>query len=288
MVKYNPKDWFGLIFQFHKSDTFRQMFWVLLLFAGYTGVIVYLELHFLNKLEVKSTIQIHSLLGFVLALLLVFRTNSAYDRWWEGRKLWGALVNNSRNFSLKLNAILTSDTHKAYWSRMIINYAYAMKEHLRNGVKAEEIDVSDNPQLLKSNHVPNMIAADMYTELNALYMTKTISGHQLFLLDKELKEFTDIVGACERIKKTPIPYSYSLFLKKFIFMYTITLPFGLVFDYGYWTIPIVTLILYVLGSIELIGEEIEDPFGLEPNDLPTDELSATIKKNVQEIFAPKK
>ena len=116
------------------------------------------------------------------------------------------------------------------------------------------------------------------------YHTKVINGDQLITLDKEVKAFTDIIGGCERIRKTPIPYSYSLFLKKFIFLYIITIPFGMVYDFNYWTIPIAAVILYVLGSIELIAEEIEDPFGRDANDLPTDNLAKTIERNVFEIL----
>ncbi len=286
MIKYNPKDWFGLIFQFHKSDTFRKMGWVLLTFAIYSSVVVYLELYFKDVLEFKSTVQVHSLLGFVLALLLVFRTNSAYDRWWEGRKLWGTMVNNCRNMAIKINAVTSSSNEKEYWKLMITNYVFAMKEHLRNGVKTEELTLGDN-EILDSKHVPNAIAGDMYKRLHKLYKDKEITGDQLITLDKELKSFTDIIGGCERIRKTPIPYSYSLFLKKFIFLYVITIPFGMVYNFNYWTIPIATIILYVLGSIELIAEEIEDPFGTDANDLPTDALCETIRDNVKEIFEMK-
>jgi putative membrane protein len=285
VIKYNPKDWFGLIFKFHKSDTFRKLIWVLLSFGVYTFIVIYVELHFHEWLQFKSTTQIHSLLGFVLALLLVFRTNSAYDRWWEGRKLWGALVNNTRNFSLKLNAVVQDEKSRVYWSRMIVSYVFAMKEHLREGVIDAELDLPEQlKSFTKKEHVPNAIAGDMYKELHKLYDEKVISGDQLITLDKELKAFTDIIGGCERIKKTPIPYSYSMFLKKFIFLYSITIPFGMAHDFKYWTIPIAILILYVLGSIELIGEEVEEPFGKDPNDLPTDDLSETIKRNVNEIF----
>lgn len=286
MIKYNPKDWFSLIFQFHKSDTFRKMGWVLFTFAIYTAIVVALELSLKDVFIFKSTMQVHSLLGFVLALLLVFRTNSAYDRWWEGRKLWGALVNNSRNLSLKINAVVTTDNDKKYWASMISNYVFAMKEHLREGVNFDELsfELNDIAHYKSVEHVPNAIAGDMYKRLHKLYKDNVISGDQLITLDKELKAFTDIIGGCERIKKTPIPYSYSLFLKKFIFLYVITIPLGMSLEFTYWTIPIATLILYVLGSIELIAEEIEDPFGTDANDLPTDILAETIRRNVNEIL----
>lgn len=289
MIQYNPREWFSLIFRFHKSDTFRQMFWVLVLFSVCTAGVVYAELHFQQLHVFSNTTQIHSLLGFVISLLLVFRTNSAYDRWWEGRKQWGALVNNARNAAIKLKASVPNENEKSLqlFKTLIPDYIFAMKEHLRDGVKLEELDLGnymDKSSLKNSTHIPNQIALKMYQELNALYKTKAISGDQLITLDKEIKSFTDIIGACERIKNTPIPYSYNIFLKKFIFIYTLTLPFGLAHDFHYWAIPISTFVLYVFGSLELLAEEIEDPFGRDENDLPTDNLAKKIKENVVEVF----
>jgi putative membrane protein len=124
----------------------------------------------------------------------------------------------------------------------------------------------------------------IYARCNDLYRKGQFTGDHLIILDRELKEFSDIVGACERIKNTPIPYSYSMYIKKFIFIYLLTLSFGLVTREEYLTIPIVLLITYVLLGVELIAEEIEDPFGKDSNDLPTDELSSKIKENVREIL----
>src|SRR6185369_3407412 len=117
-----------------------------------------------------------------------------------------------------------------------------------------------------------------------LHRAGRISGEQLIFLTAELQSFTEICGACERIKNTPIPYSYSVFIKKFIFLYVMTLPFGYVFSLGYYVIPVVVSIFYVLASLELIAEEIEDPFGHDANDLPTDLISANIRKHVAEIL----
>jgi putative membrane protein len=288
MIRYNPKDWFSLIFKFHQSDTFRQLMWVMLAVAVFTTAVVHLELEYQEYFGFKSTHALHSLLGFVMGLLLVFRTNTAYDRWWEGRKHWGALVNNTRNFAIKLNAILPKGSQEAreYYKVMIPNYVYAMKEHLRDGVIVEELnDTLDNiSNLIAKDHVPNAIAAEMYEQLHELYRKGRMTGDQLITIDKEIKALTDIIGACERIRNTPIPYSYSMFLKKFIFAYILTMPFGLVYDFKYWTIPAVVFALYVFGSLELIAEEIEDPFGHDENDLPTDELAAKIQGNVEEIL----
>jgi len=265
------------------------MLWVLISFALFCGIVVFLELRYENMYVFSNTIQIHSLLGFVIGLLLVFRTNTAYERWWEGRKHWGALVNNSRNFALKINAMLPrSDAEtRALYKTLIPNYVYAMKEHLREGVNLNELEdnqFQSNKELEKFEHIPNQIAQAMYLRLHQVYKEGKISGDQLITIDRELNAFTDIIGACERIKKTPIPFSYNLFLKKFIFAYTLTLPFGLAYDLQYWTIPICTFILYIFGSLELLAEEIEDPFGTDANDLNTDGISETIRDNVREIF----
>ena len=142
MIKYNPKNWFGLIFEFHKSDTLRKLIYVLIIYALFSLLIVYLELHYTNF---ESTIAIHSLIGFIIGLLLVFRTNTAYDRWWEGRKLVGALVNTSRNLALKLNAIIDEKdkSKRQYYSKMISNYCYAFKEHLRGKKNLEQGKLSN-------------------------------------------------------------------------------------------------------------------------------------------------
>ena len=250
---------------------------------------VILDVFQLHEQDLHSTTAMHSLVGIVLGLFLVFRTNTAYDRWWEGRKLWGLLVNNTRNLAHKLNAFLEhNDSGNRNWfAIMIPNFVYSTKEHLRKGTKLEELEIPDDqfPERIKGvKHIPNRISSMMYERVDDLYKEKKISGDQLLLVDKELKEFSNILGACERIRNTPIPYSYTMYIKKFIFIYIITLPFGFVTIAEYMTVPIVILISYVLLSVELIAEEIEDPFGNDVNDLPTDELSIKIKDNVKEIL----
>ena len=288
MVSYNPKSWFSIIFQLHKYDTFRQLLPTISVLGILTFVFCYVEIEILN-LEYTSTIAVHSLIGFVLSLLLVFRTNTAYDRWWEGRKHWGAMVNNTRNLSIKLSQIIPeSQVERRQLFRVLItNYVFAMKEHLREGVlehELEEIVGFDKEKVLSRGHVPNAIAQQLYAQILLLKKDGLITEEQQIVLDSEFRALTDIIGACERIKKTPIPYSYSAFIKKFIFIYVMSLPFGVVRDFGYSTIFVVLFIFYVLASLELIAEEIEDPFGPDANDLPTDALSQTIQKNLKELL----
>ena len=133
-------------------------------------------------------------------------------------------------------------------------------------------------------HVPAQIAALMHARVHAAYRAGLITGDQLITLNTELVQFMDICGACERIKNTPIPYSYSSFLKKFIVIYAFTLPFGFAFSLGYLAIPVVIFIFYVLASLELIAEEIEDPFGTDSNDLPMERLAAMIQQSVDDLL----
>jgi putative membrane protein len=117
-----------------------------------------------------------------------------------------------------------------------------------------------------------------------LYKNTKITGDQFIILNAELQSFTDISGACERIKNTPIPFSYSIFIKKFIFFYVMTLPFGFAFNLGYFVVPVVAFIFYVLASLELIAEEIEDPFGGDDNDVPTEKLATNIHNNIADLI----
>ena len=299
MILYNPRAWFGLIFEFHRSDTFRKMLWVLIAFASYATILTWIEIQYREYFVFFDTITVHSLLGFIMGLLLVFRTNTAYDRWWEGRKQWGALVNSTRHFSYQLAALLPGETHaedRALLGRLTAAYPSALRHHLRKKSANDILHHLQNdgnlplrPQDLSATapeHVPNAIAAALYVRVVEWNRQGKISGEMLINLNKELVRFTDITGACERILKTPIPYGYSLFIKKFIFAYTTTLPLGLVNQFSWWTVPLSVFVLYVFGSLELLAEEIEEPFGTDANDLPTDPLSDTIRANVQEFLPP--
>ncbi len=288
MISYNPKDWITIIFYLRKSDTVRTLMPAMVGLAMLVGIFCYVELELLG-LAHTSTIAMHSLVGFVISMLLVFRTNTAYERWWEGRKQWGALVNVSRNLSIRLAEVIPAEDSAArqYFRVLITNYAFALKEHLRSGVKESELEGHarlDISELVSKAHVPNAIAQRMYAGLLELRASGRITEQQLLAFDRLFNEFTDIAGACERIRKTPIPYSYSAFIKKFIFLYVVSLPFGIILDFGYATVAVTVFVFYILASLELIAEEIEDPFGTDTNDLPTDDIAKTIRTNLKELL----
>ncbi|TXI86167.1 MAG: hypothetical protein E6Q37_04670 [Crocinitomicaceae bacterium] len=287
MINYNPKSWITLIFSIHKSDTLRILWKEIISMGILTLLVAYIEINFFpDALFLEKLVTVYQLIGFVISLLLVFRTNTAYDRWWEGRRKWGELVNDTRNFGVKLNSILTDEADKAYFGRMISNFTFAMKEHLRSGVIWNELNLtSDELQLLeRKNHVPLAIVGLMYEKLHVLKTKGLISEGEYMALDTNINAFMNACGACERIKKTPIPFSYSIFLKKFIFIYVVSMPLAFVTSFGYFAAFIATFVFYVLVSMEVLAEEIENPFGHDDNDLPTDQLAESIQKNMRETL----
>ncbi len=291
MAHFDERQWLS-VFNLTKSDTIRRLLPFLFGIAAYTAIIVWIEQRWL-QLDVDHHLRnvplMHGMLSFAISMLMVFRTNSAYDRWWEGRKLWGALTNNSRNLSIKLNTFLPQDMNneRELFARLIGMFALYLKRHLQSHVVRLELDESlhaELPGLNTQKHLPNQIVSAMWLRIHHLYKSNTLSGEQLIVLNSEMQSFLDICGACERIKNTPIPSSYSSFIKKFIFIYVATLPFGYVFSLGWYAVLVVTFIFYVLASLELIAEEIEEPFGTDNNDLPLQRMAMNIKQSVEEIL----
>lgn len=289
MLIYDTKNWFSGIFRFHKADTFRTLFPMLVFFSIYSWGIIYMEIEYLKLTKDSHASHItvmHSLLGFALSILLVFRTNTAYDRWWEGRKLWGQLVNVSRNLAIKFNAFIANKNDIDFFKQTIPLFSDALANHLqKNDLKiGDDINEKLKHEINSKNHRPLRIAELILNKTNNLYQSKQISNEQFLYLNGDITALMDICGGCERIKNTPIPYSYSAYIKKFIFIYVATLPFGFAFTLEYLAIPVTAFIFYVLASLEIIAEEIEDPFGLDANDLPLEDIAKRIKGNVEEVF----
>lgn len=289
MVTYNPKDWLKLILKFHKSDSLRRLAPALLLMGIFTALISYIEQTYLKNKLPNSLTLFHQIAGFVISLTLVFRINTAYDRWWEGRKAWGGLLNNCRNLVIKLNAII--DVNEVQKRKNIVflvnNYAFVLKQHLRDSKSISldgESDVINQSEFEQAKHKPNFIAVQLTKYIYTQCLQLKAATNEVLLVNKNIDELTEICGACERIKNTPIPFSYSIFIKKIVFIYIITMPFTFGLTTGYWSILIVIIMFYAFASLELISEEIEDPFGTDDNDLPLDEIAEKIKSNTNEIL----
>jgi putative membrane protein len=288
MIVYEPnRNWFRDIGNLAKSWTMRKILRGVFLIGIIAAVICFAMDYF--SLEPKLHSGIFSLLGIVLSILLVFRTNTAYDRWWEGRKQWGSLVNNTRTLATMLNATLPHGDRDSrfFFARHIANFSIALKEHLRKGAKLEELihlSPEELNELTHKQHIPNHIAFWIYNKIHKIYKAGEFTDADLINLKPQYFALIDVLGACERIKKTPIPFSYSVYIKIFVSVYGLILPFGLYNDFGFYTIPLTMFIFFTMLGVELMAEEIEDPFGLDCNDLPTGDIALTIKKNVFEIL----
>ena len=289
MRAYNTKNFLKILVSLHKTDTLKILFPTIFLVGIYCYGVYYLEveyLHLNSKSSISNIGMIHSLLGFVLSLLLVFRTNTAYDRWWEGRKLWGKLVNDSRNFVIKINSILPENDVKN--RTQIAKYLRFFPHFLANHLSKESTrlvldeDFSDLQKELQ-HHPPAELVFLLTKKLYQLKKENKISDTEMLFLDTQLSWFLDVCGGCERIKNTPIPYSYSSFIKKFIIFYVMALPVANVVNLGGFMIPITMFVYYVLMSLELIAEEIEDPFNNDENDIPMEAISQNIERSINLI-----
>ncbi len=294
MKVYNPKDWLHTITYLSKSEHSKKIFPLLLLVGLFSYGIAFLELEYLklsDKSWIKNITIVHNLLGFVLSLILVFRTNTAYDRWWEARKQWGALTNASRTLAIKMNAMLPVDdkVNRSFYRKAIPLFAETLYNFLRSDYTKFMLDEKEHPELAglnDKNHGPNQVASLIYKKTNKLYKDGVLTGDELRIVSEEITAMTNVCGACERIKNTPIPIAYSSFIKIFIISYSVTLPIGYVFSIGYFVALAVPFIFYVLLTIEMIGESIEEPFGKDADDLPIDKIASNIKKHTYEVLLP--
>lgn len=299
MISYNAKDWFTFIFRIHKTETMQRLFPLLLGVGVYAGSWAYIENVFFAENKsidlLKNIGIVYSILGFTLSLFLVFRTNTAYDRWWEGRRLWGDLTNAIRNICIHLHSSLPieNESRRAYYGALMHLFSISLKQHLQDKrVRTNHFEIfeennpifEDKTAILSSNHQPQSIVKILLLALKADVRHGLFSIHDLELYRIEINKFMDVSGGCERIKNTPIPFTYSVFIKKFIFIYVMLFPIVYSTQLFFIIIPVTMFILYVLASIELIAEEIENPFNGDESDLPLDAIVKNIGKSTREIF----
>jgi putative membrane protein len=225
--------------------------------------------------------DLHAALSLVLGWLLVFRTNSAYARWWEARTLWGSLINCSRNLSIKLQEFFPemTDQQRRFLAGHLTEFPKALTCHLR------KIEYSGPAfQSAAPGHVPLAISQDIYRWIHGRLVDKPFDRDLLRILDCEASKLMDICGACERIAKTPMVGSYRIFARQCIFLFLFTLPWGLVQDFMWWTIPLTVVVSYFMVGMEIVAEHVEEPFGFDEDDLDLEGMSETIAKSVQDVF----
>ncbi|TWT55388.1 Bestrophin, RFP-TM, chloride channel [Thalassoglobus neptunius] len=258
--------------------------WVFILILGlYSSLAVAKEFSpFETLLDLPS--DIFALFGAVLSIILVFRTNRAYDRWWEARTLWGKQVNISRNLAIKVNQFASLEPEeRTGLQKSIAGFAYALKDHLRSKATLREVpgwtDASENPQ-----HVPAWITQRIYAQLTDLLHQNRLSPDELRICDTDAHDFLNVCGGCERIRNTLIAGSYRSYAIKCLLLYLLSLPWGLVEDFGLLTIPVTMIVGYVMIGLETIADDVEEPFGTDLDDLNLEALCETIDRTTAEIL----
>lgn len=231
-----------------------------------------------------------TLFGIALAIFLGFRNNVSYDRFWEGRKLWGALLNTTRSLARQaqtLSDLPQGNNASNRFVNLLIAFTYCCKHQLRNTDAGEDLGrllgTADRERFIHARYIPNLLVLEMGSWLKALRTNQQIDPLLAANIDHNFNALSDIIGGCERIASTPIPYTYKVLLHRTVYIYCFLLPFGFVDSLG-WMMPlIVTFIAYTFVALEAVADELEDPFGTEPNDLALNALCAMIENTLREM-----
>jgi putative membrane protein len=281
MIHYDPHKWLDHFFDVRGSLVREIGVRVGLCVVWAVGVVVF---HYTVRPVGISSI-LHSLVGVALGLLLVFRTNASYDRYWEGRRLWGGIVNETRNLVRLASVHLKDDRDLVRRiTRWTAIFPWAAMSALRGesnlGPLEAELTERERTAIRGAQHLPLFVAQCITACLAAALRDRKISDIVYSAIDQNVQLLVGYIGGCERIRKTPLPFAYVVHLRRALIIYCFTLPFALVETYGWYTILDVLLIAYTFFGIEEIGVEIEGPFGNDANDLPMEDICKTIQDNV--------
>jgi len=213
---------------------------------------------------------------FVASLLLGFRTNRAYERWWEARTLWGRLISVSRNLAVKVRGLIQpSAEEKAEVLRLTVDYGRRLRDHLSGGAAGDAAG---------QGHIPSSIVTQLYAVLNRWKKWGLVSDAELLILDRELREFLEVCGGCERIKNTPTAISWRRFVRQVTAIYLFILPWGLPDAFGFWNVPLMVLIAYLVIGVEAIAHYVEEPFGDTEDHLDLEAICSSIERSCSEIL----
>lgn len=275
--------------------------WGVLLVNILLATLVTLNHGDLFRLKITLTAIPFTLLSLPLAIFLGFRNNAAYDRYWEARKHWGELVLQSRNFSRQCLSLIehsepvrADSGFKDVRIRMIyraIAFSHALRHLLRNTDASVELkpllEQSEWEHIGKTANIPNYLMHQMGNDLRLCIDEKRLDGCLAAAVDTTMSSMSATAAACERIKSTPIPFSYTLLLHRTAYMYCFLLPFGLVDAIGFMTPFVVGIVAYTFFGLDALGDEIEEPFGNAPNDLPLDAICRSIEINLRDAIGDK-
>ncbi len=238
----------------------------------WSAMVVYVDR---NIFDVNISSLLHALVGSALGLLLVFRTNASYDRFWEGRRLWGGIVNETRNLVRLAKVHFAGEPQLLETlTRLTADFAEATMHHLRG---------KPMPSMPEASHAPMEIATRMTSVLKQARDRGAVTDIILASMDQNIQLLVDYLGGCERIRKTPLPFAYVVHLRRALVLYCFSLPFALVDTFGWATVLDTMIVAYIFFGIEEIGVEIEGPFGYDDNDLPLEEICASIRMTLMSM-----
>ncbi|MEN5041708.1 bestrophin family protein [Stenotrophomonas sp. TWI1149] len=222
-----------------------------------------------------------TLLGLVLSIFLSFRNNACFERWWEGRKLWGQLIYESRSLARLCQALLVDDAARDRVCRLCIGFAHALAARLRGRDMALAalpwVTEADRARFGQRLNAPDQLLAMIATDLAQALRAGQLDPYLYTQFETRLHALSSIQAGCERILTTPLPFAYTLLLHRCAWLFCVLLPFGLASSLG-WATPVVSAVLaYAFFGLDQLGEEMEEPFGLESNDLPLDAMVRIIE-----------
>ena len=286
MVNYDPKAWPRVILSFAGTVMpgiiFRVILVVIMTLLIYVGDKIFQAWREI-RLPALETIP-HQIVGFTVGFLIVFRTSTSYDRFWEGRRLWGSIVNASRNLVREAATYIGPVEDLA---KLVAAYALALKQHLRGNQDLSEIQPMVQEEVFQkistTANPPSALAFFISSWIEKRHRQGTLTPQQLRILEGNVSTILECQGGCERILRTPIPFTYAVHIKQLLMLYLFTLPFVLVPRLGWVTIQAMFVIAWAFLGIEEAGVEIEDPFGDDPNDLPIEAMCATIARDTMAL-----
>jgi ion channel-forming bestrophin family protein len=289
MIDYEPRRWLSLILSW-RGAVLRMLLGRVAAAAAVGALAAWLY----QQRGVHVPSQAHALVGVALGLLLVFRTNASYDRWWEGRRMFGMIVNRSRDLARQIRTFVDGDRDEdraerltlGRWLRLTYGLACQHLRHERDlAALGDLITADERARLAEVSCRPLHVLAWIGARLAARAGAGRLSEQRLVLLDANLTSYVDSFGAAERIMKTPVPFAYAQHIKTFLALFCFTLPFAIVDAMGWATPAVAAVVAFALFGIDEIGVEIEDPFGHDANDLPLDRIGATIATDVTALLA---
>lgn len=276
-----------------KGSVLPQLLPRLLLLLLFSFLVVYFK-PYLIQYNLHVNPAIFTLFGIALAIFLGFRNSVSYDRFWEGRKLWGALLNDTRSLARQSITLINDSTYdikRENFTNLLIAFVYSLKHQLRETDATEDLNrllpKDFTEQLKEIQYKPVIILRELGLWVKNAKAENKIDSITQLAFEENLNKLSDIVGGCERIASTPIPYTYSVLLHRTVYSYCFLLSFGFVETMGWITPFIIVFIAYTFVALEAIADELENPFGLQPNDLALDTMSQVIENTLLELNGKK-